>query len=334
MFGICQTSRHDEADELILITGATTGIGLALTRLLLEKTRHPLLLTARQSSLHRFAELDIYESERVHIRPLDVRDGAERQAVIDEANARWGGVDILVNNAGLAWRSVVEHVDEDERIEQMHVNFRGPMGLIVAALPGMRARGHGRIINVSSVAGMMAMPTMGIYSASKWALEGMSEALWYEMKPWNIHVTLVAPGFVHSESFENTRYTVQSRLASNAETDPYHAHYTHMEGFIANLMQYTWSRPEDVARRLLKVIRHPNPPLRTAGTWDAAVFSLLRRLLPRGMYHGLLYRMLPGIHAWGPSRKDARRTQPLPEFLEFPMTMPERRGEVQPVKRA
>jgi hypothetical protein len=77
------------------------------------------------------------------------------------------------------------------------------MALIRLVLPGMRQKGAGRIISVSSVSGMMAMPTMGTYSASKFALEGATEALWYEVRPWNIQVSLVEPGFVRSHSFRN-----------------------------------------------------------------------------------------------------------------------------------
>src|SRR5690606_2444621 len=132
------------------------------------------------------------------------------------------------NNAGLAYRAVVEHVNETERRAQLDVNFRAPMELIRLVLPHMRARRAGRILNISSVGGMMAMPTMGIYSASKFALEGMTEALWYEVRPWNIKVSLVQPGFIRSRSFERTRYTDLSEPASRQVDDPYFTHYQHM----------------------------------------------------------------------------------------------------------
>ena len=93
----------------------------------------------------------------------------------------------------------------------MDVNFRSPMELTRLVLPGMRAKRAGRIITVSSVGGMMAMPTMAAYSASKFALEGAHEALWYEVRPWGIRVSLVQPGFVHSDGFQKVRYTTQER---------------------------------------------------------------------------------------------------------------------------
>jgi NAD(P)-dependent dehydrogenase (short-subunit alcohol dehydrogenase family) len=100
------------------------------------------------------------------------QDGVDhgRQAIVAEAEWDWGGIDVLINNAGVSYRAVVEHVDDRERLSQMDVNFRSPMELIRLLLPGMRAKRSGRIISVSSVGGMMAMPTMAAYSASKFAL--------------------------------------------------------------------------------------------------------------------------------------------------------------------
>jgi hypothetical protein len=195
---------------------------------------------------------------------------------------------------------VVEHVNQEERLAQMDVNFLAPMHLMRLVLPGMRARRRGRIINVSSVGGMMAMPTMSIYSASKFALEGVSEALWYEVRPWGIHVTLIEPGFVRSASFANTRFTLDSMGSMATELDPYHAHYEHMDGFIEKAMHRAWATPDKVARKIVRVIRSKRPPLRVAATIDAHLFSLFRRLVPRRIYHGLLYRMLPAVERWGP----------------------------------
>jgi short-subunit dehydrogenase len=285
---------------VVLITGASTGLGLALARHLIASTPYHLIVTAREASLHRFREAGVGEAESCWIRRLDVADPHQRQEVIAEADARLGGVDILVNNAGIAYRSVLEHVAEADWLEQMRVNFRGPTELARLVLPSMRARRSGRIISVSSVGGMMAMPTMALYSASKFALEGAFEALWYEVRPWGIHVTLVQPGFVRSESFKNTRFTAQAVTGGRHASDAYHAHYAHMEGFITRWMQRAWSSPDRVARLVAKVMSRRRPPLRICATPDAWVFATLRRLLPRELYHRLLYACLPCVTQWGP----------------------------------
>lgn len=300
-----------EAERTVLITGASTGIGLALARTLAQ-TRYKVLLTARPSSLARFDVHAIGESENVRIRPLDVTSPEQRKAIVAEAERDWGGVDVLINNAGIAYRAVVEHVEEHERLAQMDVNFGSPMDLIRLVLPGMRAKRAGRIITVSSVGGMMAMPTMAAYSASKFALEGAHEALWYEVRPWGIHVSLVQPGFVHSDGFQKVRYTPQSDRSEHEIAEPYHEHYVNMAPFIAKVMKSSRATPESIARIVLKTMRRRHPPLRVPATFDAFGFSVLRRVLPRSTYHWLLYKMLPRVDTWGPSPKRLASLPPPP----------------------
>lgn len=298
---------------VVLITGASTGIGLALARRLVATTDHRLVLTARAGSLHRFAASGVVASERVWLRAMDVTSDAERRHVVGEIDATLGGVDMLVNNAGVAYRAVVEHVREEDRLRQMDVNFRSPMELARLVLPAMRGRRAGRIVNVSSVAGMMAMPTMAVYAASKFALEGAAEALWYEVRPFGVHVSLVQPGFVRSDGFEHVLSTGLSACAQGRKDDPYHAHYEHMGGFVERLMRRSPSTPDDVARVIARTLARRRPPLRVAGTLDARFFGLLRRLLPRGLYHALLYRSLPGIGVWGaPTTGECRTSIPGP----------------------
>lgn len=284
----------------IVVTGASTGLGLAVARQLLL-TRHRLVLTARQASIPRFADAGIEPSSRVLLQPLDVTDKQQRISAINAATHKFGGVDALINNAGVAYRSVAEHVTTRDLLSQMDVNFRSPMELIRLALPHMRWQHFGRILNISSVGGMMAMPTMSAYSASKWALEGMSEALWYEVRPWNIRVSLVQPGFINSEGFEHVRFTGLSETGRSVHSDPYHAHYASMAGFIARVMRRVPATPDSVATTVVRTLERKRPPLRVPATLDAHVFALIRRLTPRRLYHRILYRSLPSITGWGPS---------------------------------
>ncbi len=205
----------------------------------------------------------------------------ERAAALAEAERDWGGGDVLINNAGVSYRAVVEHVAEDERLAQMNVNFRSRMEMIRMVLPHMREKGAGRVITISSVGGMMAMPTMAVYSASKFALEGAHEALWYEVRPWNIRVSLVQPVFVDSDGFQKVRYTVESDRSEHELAEPYHEHYFNMSPFIGKLMRISKATPESVARVVIRTIGRRRPPLRVPATMHARVFALLRRILPR-----------------------------------------------------
>lgn len=284
----------------MVITGAARGLGRSLAFALHRTQRYRLALTARGESYLKARQDPILQGPDVLWVSLDVTHPDERDSAIDQVCDRWGGVDILVNNAGTMVRAVVEHLTDSDHQQQFAVNYRAPLELARLVLPGMRARGHGHIVNISSVGGMMAMPTMGAYSASKFALEGASEALYYEVRPWNVHVTLVAPGFINSDGFKHVEYTSGSREASGHPSSPYHSHYEYMADFIAKAMKRVPSTPESVAARVVRLLGRRRPPLRLYGTFDAALFAFMRRLLPRSLYHEILYRSLPGIRHWGP----------------------------------
>lgn len=282
---------------IVLLTGASSGIGLALARKLVQ-LNYRVVATARESSLERNEFKALGETPSFIRRKLDINSKLEREELIREISDIWGNVDILINNAGISYSSVIEHISENDEVLQMQTNFISPMELIRLVLPGMRAKREGRIINVSSVGGMMAMPTMGSYSASKFALEGASEALWYELRPWNINVTLVQPGFINSDSFRHV-YLNERAKYSLTHIDPYHTCYWYMSQFIEKLMTKTSSTSESVAEVICKTMSDKNPALRVAGTKDAYFFGLLRRIFPRRLYHEILYRMLPGVNTWG-----------------------------------
>ncbi len=288
------------AAPVVLVTGCASGIGLALAHRLRDWHGAHAVITARASSLGRLRDAGFEEGERLWLRALDVTRNSERKRVVSEIDDKLGGVDVLINNAGLTFRSVHEHLHTDEIDEQMSINFLGPMDLARLVLPSMRRKRMGHIVNVSSVGGMMAMPTMGVYSASKFALEGASEALWYEMRPWNVAVTLVQPGFIRSESFRKVRLSRDAEAMRAIDGNPYGAVYESMTPFIETLMNLAIATPDTVAKRVLRTLDRPNPPLRVSATMDARVFYMLRRLLPRRLYHAVLYRCLPSVRRWGP----------------------------------
>lgn len=281
---------------VVLVTGTSSGVGLALAQRL-ARLPYRVVATARKKSLQHLKVSGLYEHENFLMRSLDVTCAEARRAVIEEIRERWGGVDILVNNAGIAYSAVVEEMTEDDELLQHATNYLGPMALTRLVLPHMRAQRWGRVINISSVSGMMAMPTMSSYSASKFALEGASESLWYEMKPWNVRVTLVQPGFIHSNSFQNVYRPLKLREDLVHDT-PYRAYYRSMRPFIERLMNWSITTPDNIADIILRTMRRRWPPLRISATPDARVFYLLRRLLPRSVYHGLLYHSLPNVGSW------------------------------------
>ncbi len=277
---------------VVLVTGASSGIGAALVRLLAATRQYQVVATTRQASFATLVEL-FRTMPQVACYSLDVDRFDTHTEVIKEVHQRFGRIDVLVNNAAISYRAVVEDMSPEEEYQQFAVNYFGPMNLIRAVLPLMRAQRSGKIINVSSVGGMMAMPTMSPYSASKFALEGASEALWYEVRPWNIFVTLVQPGFVRSEAF---RKVLLPKKAKQKAQQPYRWEYQAMQRFIDRLMERALATPHSVARVIYRVIRARKPPLRVPATPDAWFFILFRRLLPRRLYHWILYHQLPQWH--------------------------------------
>jgi NAD(P)-dependent dehydrogenase (short-subunit alcohol dehydrogenase family) len=295
-FKILRRRRRTSYKPVILITGCGSGLGYATAELLATVQGYRIVITARKRALD-FLKAKFPESDRIMVRELDVNEESQRQAVCDEVRSNWGGVDILVNNAGISYRAVVEHMSEIEELQQLKTNYLGPMGLIREIVPHMRAKGRGKIINVSSVSGMLAMPTMSAYSASKYALEGASEALWYEMKPLGVNVSLIQPGFVRSNSFFNVYYTKLAQAAEHGH-GPYSDYYQHMTPFIEKMMRRSRATPEKIARLIYKVIRTENPPLWIPASLDAVVFYYVRRLLPRRWLMPFLFYCLPGSKTW------------------------------------
>lgn len=287
-------------DRVVILTGSSGGIGMALLQRA-SKTHLRVMATALPDSLHVITDAGCRESDKLMIRPLDLRDPSSIDRVVKETLMRWGRIDVLINNAGISYRGVAEQMSADEEMEQMTVNYLGQMSLTRRVLPVMRQQRGGHIVNVSSVGGMMAMPTMSSYSASKWALEGASESLWYEMRPFGVFVTLIEPGFINSEAFRKVRMPKAIRdLPEGA--NPYEEYYVNMGRFVTWLMEHSLATSSSVAGVIFRQIFKKHPPLRVQATLDAWIFNALRRFLPRRFYHPILYRMLPGIRNWGKPR--------------------------------
>jgi short-subunit dehydrogenase len=290
-------NRERTFKPVVLVTGCSSGIGLALATELYKLDDYRVVITAREKSLP-ILKKAFQENDRFIIHPLDVSFEEDRRRLIEHVNQAWGGVNILINNAGISYRSVVEHMTEKDEYNQMATNYFGAVGLIRLVIPAMRELGRGKIINVSSVSGMLAMPTMSAYSASKHALEGMSEALWYEMRPLGINVSLIQPGFIHSNSFKNVYHTEMSKPAA-CKDGPYCDYYSNMTPFIEKLMEKSPTDPTSIAHTIIKVIRTEDPPLWIAATWDATLFYYIRRIVPRRFLLPLLFYFLPNSKYWG-----------------------------------
>jgi len=180
-----------DTTSTFLITGAARGLGNALTLAALD-AGHNVVATVR-------GDHELPSHERLVVQHLDVRDRAQAFEAVDVAVARFGRLDVLVNNAGYGLVGAIEEVSEAEAREIVDTDLLGALWLSQAAVAVMRGQGSGHVVQISTVGGVGTVPTLGLYNAAKWGLEGFSEALAAEVAGFGIRVSIVEPGEVDTE---------------------------------------------------------------------------------------------------------------------------------------
>jgi len=249
----------------VLITGASSGMGRATALFLAEKGFSVYAGTRTPSKL-----LEI-ECDNIHLLKLDITDSQSIQKAIDEI----GKIDILVNNAGYGLVSTVEALDEEEMFNQFNVNVFGVLRVCKAVIPLMRKQRHGVIINISSFLGKIGLPLLTMYNASKYAVEGITDSLRYELRDFNIRVHSIMPGFFDTEF-------ARSNLVTNLETFDENSPYAKM---VANLAPNIIAQinggddVKEVAEMILDIIENENFPARATIGEKASKFIPMRREL-------------------------------------------------------
>jgi NAD(P)-dependent dehydrogenase (short-subunit alcohol dehydrogenase family) len=197
------------------ITGCSTGLGRALARAVLLHGWNAVVTARDPAKVENIAAID--RSLALPLR-LDITDSVQIANAVRAAEARFGGIDVLVNNVGYGYRGAVEEPSDSDIRELFETNFFGLVEMTKAVLPGMRARQKGHIVNISSVAGRMAHPGSGYYSASKFAVEGMSDGLRKELLPFGIRVTVVERGGFRTDFAGRSLRQSRETIADYAET--------------------------------------------------------------------------------------------------------------------
>jgi NAD(P)-dependent dehydrogenase (short-subunit alcohol dehydrogenase family) len=258
---------------VVIVTGCSSGFGerAALT---FARQGHTTFATVR--AVERAASLvAAAESERLdlHVLRLDVRDAESVDAAVQEVIDREGRIDVCVNNAGIELRGPIEDCADDEVLQQFDTNVFGALRLIRAVLPSMRAQGSGVIVNVSSIAGLVARPFAGLYSASKFALEAISEALHFEQSPIGIRVALVEPG-----QFETDLGSNAITAAAFGADSPYRSSSDQFDVAVRRLAPDGKPAPPDVvADAIVAVAEDDGASLRHVVGADAELIWSVRR---------------------------------------------------------
>jgi NAD(P)-dependent dehydrogenase (short-subunit alcohol dehydrogenase family) len=272
------------ASKSVLITGCSTGIGRATAEHLAGKG-FTVYATARK--------LDALDGLSCEKLALDVTDEASMKAAVDHVVEREGAVGALVNNAGYSQSGALETLDMDDVRRQFETNVFGLLRMCQLCLPSMREQGWGRIVNISSMGANFVFPGGGIYHATKYAVDAMSDALRFEVKQFGVDVVIVQPGLIKTEF---------GATAAEGTPDEADGPYAHFNATVAKRTKEVYEEgplaklgggPESVAKVVEKAITAKKPSIRYRVTASAHLAIGQRRLMTAGMWDAMLRTQFP-----------------------------------------
>ena len=248
------------------ITGCSTGFGRQIATHVLELGYRTVVTSRDPDDISDLAELG-----DALVLKLDVTDRTQAEAAVKAALDHFGCIDVLVNNAGIGYFAAVEESDEKEVRKMFDVNVFGLSRMIHIVLPGMRERRKGFIVNLSSIAGLRSFPALGYYNSTKFAVEGLSEALWQEVEPLGIKVMLVEPSGFRTDWAGRSANETEHQIADYADT---------ADKNIRQLRAVSGNQSGDpvrAAEAIVKAVESPNPPHRLLlgnDAYDGAISKL------------------------------------------------------------
>ena len=273
--------------KAVLITGCSTGIGRA-TALHLAKSGYTVFATARR--VEAIADL---AGQGCTVLPLDVCDEASMRAAVAQVESAAGAVGVLVNNAGYGSEGPVEEVPMEEVRRQFETNVFGLLRLTQLCLPGMRRQRWGKVVNLSSMGGRMTLPGGGVYHATKYAVEALSDAMRFEVGGFGVDVVVVEPGAIRTE-FGNTAIARVAALGGSGDyADFREALKTNIRDAYEGRMAALAAGPEAVAAVIARAIEARRPRTRYVITAGARVLLGLRRWLPDRAFDAFLRTQFP-----------------------------------------
>ena len=255
-------------NKTILISGATRGIGF-VTAGRLHQAGYRVFGTGRNPQP---------ADALFRLLPLDVGDEASVRACVAQVIDEAGQIDVLINNAGYDLYGAAEDTPWTEFLAQVDTNFFGAVRLTQAVLPHMRSQGSGKVVTVSSIGGLLALPFNSAYAASKFALEGYSESLRYELLPANIFVSLIEPGQVRTDTLDTSIRSVPTPLGERV------AQRARAQGRAAQLAS------EQVADAIVRVVETPRPRLRYRIGGQVRAIMFLKQVLPASLFESFVMR--------------------------------------------
>ncbi|RMG79857.1 MAG: SDR family oxidoreductase [Bacteroidetes bacterium] len=262
-----------DTNKVILITGASSGIGKA-TALFLHEKGYKVYGTSRQPQKYAFPFPMVY---------MDLEEHTSIEKCVQEILSKEGRIDVLINNAGIAIIGPVEDTTEEEVFKTFNTNVFGVHSVIKNVLPIMRKQRSGYIINISSIGGQIGLPYRAIYSATKFAVEGLSEALRLEVEPFDIKTVIVQPGDMKTE-INNHRLIAKHALNGSVYKKGFEKYQERVNKEVEN-----GCPPQEVAKTIYQIINTPKPKLRyRVGFFSQKISIPVKNILPSGLFEKIL----------------------------------------------
>lgn len=259
--------------KVVFITGISSGFGKSTAEYLAQKG-HVIYGTSRKS---------MEGSNQINILKADVTDVASVKSAVETVIMKEGRIDILINNAGMGISGPIEFSSNEDIKLQMDTNFMGMVNVIQSVLPTMRKQGSGTILNISSIGGLMGLPYQGFYSASKFAIEGLIEALRMELKSFHIKVVVIRPGDFY------TSFTSNRKIDADLFKDNPYGQQFRKTMSIIETDERGGMKPEYLAHKLYKIIEQKNPrPAYVIATLEQKFAVVLKTLIPDSWFSGIL----------------------------------------------
>ena len=269
--------------QTALVTGASSGIGEA-TAIALQKTGYKVYAAARRTD-----RMKHLQKQGIITVRLDVSDDTSMKRVVKKIEKESGTIDVLINNAGYGSYGALEDVPMEEARMQVEVNLFGLARLSQLVIPKMRIRRRGTIINISSIGGKMGEPFGTWYHTTKYAVEGLSDSLALELKPFDIHVVIVEPGIIRTAWYEISA----ANMLKASDKGPYsQSARKKAASFRRAGESFLASPPEKIAEGIVKILSKKRPKLRYPIGGGARSFMLLRKLTSDRLFYGIIGKFL------------------------------------------
>lgn len=246
--------------KVVLITGTSSGIGYDTALFLASKGYHVYASMRNLEKSKKLREKSQSEGLSVNICELDVRDVASIKKLVDTIIEKEKRLDVLINNAGFAVVGKFEESTNDDFKDQFATNFYGVLNCTRIVIPIMKKQNMGCIINISSILGIIGARTLSAYCASKFAMEGWSESVRYELKKYNVYITLLEPGFFKTEIFNNVQFVSASKTDKEIKS--------------------IGATPIKVARKIYNITKKKCPKVRYNIGYDCKIGGLIKKFLP------------------------------------------------------